>query len=315
MLPVAATVPAPKITVVATSAQVLSAWQWWFQSITPQPNPNPGDGFVFDQKRWGLALALDHNDLGQICHIANLYLASQVTADPNEILALVEGRATDICVSEPGLDPQIKKIIESPENFRHALSEHLAFWTQLASIIKTGLFPRFIVVLPNAKPTDPGPDGLSLSYTQNNEPVIEIRSVKSSINDPSGKIATADFRGGLDPDPSTPPDAQLDEFYIVIKDGYGFTKLERMLVSALQGLNQSSTNALRIGLVRNQCRLNAMLVADTQYAAQDRFASYSRIPRPPTHKFATYIGSGEWQTLAENTRQLVNKSLKAVGVI
>jgi len=316
MLPISDTIPEPKITVVATGAQVMSAWQWWFDSITSRPNINVGDDYIFDQKSWGQTLSyLMHSDSDHTSHVAMLYLTSQITANPNEILLMTQGQPLDICVSEPGLDPQIKKVVENPEKFPHALSENLAFWTQLASIIKMGLSQNFIVTLPNTKPTDPGPDGLSLLFDANGNPVIEIRSVKSSINDPSSKISSADFRRGLDPDPSVPPDAQLDEFYLVVKDGYGFTKLERLLVSAFQSINQGSNNILRIGLIRSQSHFNAMLVANGQYANTDRFSIYSRIPRSPTEKIATYIGSDNWETFSENVRGLVVNALTSAGML
>ena len=283
---------------------------------TPRPNLNQGDGYVFDQKKWGQALScLLHNDSDHISHVATLYLASQITANPSEILLMTQGQHLDICVSEPELDPQIKKVIENPEKFPHALSENLAFWTQLASIIKMGLSQNFIVTLPNVKPTDPGPDGLSLLFDVDGKPIIEIRSVKSSINDPSSKISSADFRRGLDPDPSVPPDAQLDEFYLVIKDGYGFIKLERFLVGAFQNIRRESNNALRMGLIRSQSSFNAMLVANDQHANTDRFSIYSRIPRSPTGKIATYIGSDNWETFSENVRDVVVDALASVGML
>lgn len=316
MLPIAAIVPSPKITVVATSTQVLSAWQWWFDNITPQPSLSPGDGFVFDHKHWGQAQSiLMHGDSLLIEHIANLYLASQIIADPVEILSITQGQLVDICVSDPGLDPQIIKVVENPEKFPHALSENLAFWTQLASIIKSGLFPDFVVTLPNTKSTDPGPDGLCLLFDLHGSSIVEIRSVKSSINDPSSKIASADFRRGIDPDPSIPPDAQLDEFYLVSKDNYGFIKLERLLVGAFHSLNKGSNTILRTGLIRSQSRFNAMLVADDQYASSTRFSSYSRIPRLPTEKTSTYIGSDNWQTFSENVRGIVVNTLTTAGVL
>ena len=316
MQPITATAPTPKITIVTTSAQVLSAWQWWFDNISPRPNPNQGDEYMFDQKKWGqLLTCLLHGDTQHVSHVATLYLTSQITANPSEILLMTQGQPFEICISEPGLDPQIKKVVENPEKFPHALSENLAFWVQLASIIKTGLFQNFVVTLPNTKPTDPGPDGLSLLFDSDGNPVIEIRSVKSSINDPSSKISTADFRRGLDPDPAVSPDAQLDEFYLVIKDGYGFTKLERLLVSAFQSIGRGSNNILRIGLVRNQSSFNAMIVANDQHASTDRFYIYSRIPRPPTQKIATYIGSDNWETFSENVRSNVVDTLKSAGML
>ena len=306
----------PKIAVVVVGANVCSAWQWWLQSITPLPVLAPGDRFIFDQKRWGQALAcLNHDDPEQTNNIAVLYLASQILADPCEILSIVQGQPIDVCVADPSLDPQIRKALENPATFPHALSENMAFWTQLATIIKMGIFPEFIVTLPNTKSTDPGPDGLSLSFDGNRNAVVELRSVKSSINDPSGHIATADFRRGLEPDPCIPPDAQLDEFYLVINDGYGFTKLERLLVSAFHGLHKTGSHALRVGLIRNQNRLNAMLVADDQHARPDRFEIYSRIPRQPADKIATYIGADQWQIFAESIRQVVINTLTTAGVL
>ena len=308
-------VTSPKFFVISTAVDVINAWNWWYQNITPQPNPNLGALFIFDQKKWGASLTcLNHNDSSQITNIAKLYLVSQLTADPNEILLITQGNPADICISETGLDPQIIKTIESPVSFRNALSENLAFWAQLATIIKSGGFSSFVVTLPNTKPTDPGPDGLSLSFDRQNCACIEIRSVKNSINDPSGMIASANFRRGADPDPSEPPETQLDEFYLVIKNGYGFTKLERLLASAYNCLNQNSNQILRMGLIRNQSRFNAMIVADDHHARPARFESYSRIARPTTEKIATYIGAGAWQTFAENIRVKVISVLKSAGV-
>lgn len=305
----------PRRIIVIDSAQILGAWQWWLQNITARPDLRTGDSFIFDHKKWGEALTcLIHNDSVHISYIANLYLTSQIAADPNEILEIIQGQSIDIGVSEAGFDPQIKKIMESPENFRYALSENLAFWAQLASIIKLGLFTRFVVTLPNTKPTDPGPDGISLSFDRNDCPIVEIRSIKSSIHDPSGKIASANFRRGINLDLSAPPDTQLDEFYLVINVGYGFTKLERLLVSAFHSLNIKSDNALRIGLLRNQSHFNAIIVADNQYARSDRFDIYSRISRLSTEKIATYIGSDDWETLSEQTRKVVINILTASGV-
>jgi hypothetical protein len=316
MLPTSITPAAPKIATVASSAQVLNAWNWWLESITPRPKFKKGEGYVFDQKKWGEALScLICADTDQQSCIATLYLTSQITANPNEIILMTQGQTLDINISEPGLDPQIKKVIENPEKFPHALSENLAFWAQIASIIKAGLFPTFIVTLPNAKPTDSGPDGLSLFFDEHGTPIVEIRSVKSSINDPSSKIASADFRKGVDPQPSVPPDNQLDEFYLVCKDGYGFVKLERLLVSAFQSMNRESTNILRIGLIRSRSRFNAMLVADDQYADATRFETYDRIPRLPTEKIATYIGSDNWQSLSEKVRGFVVNMLEKAGML
>ena len=99
---------------------------------------------MFDQKKWGQALScLLHDKADHISHVATLYLASQITANPSEILLMTQGQHLDICVSEPELDPQIKKVIENPEKFPSRTFRKSGILDTVGLNNKNGAFPKF----------------------------------------------------------------------------------------------------------------------------------------------------------------------------
>jgi hypothetical protein len=266
---------------------------------------------VFDHKKLGAELAFTKcSDNSHVEAVTSLYFASQFCGDPNEIIAIVNNEPSDIGIFTPKIETSIRKLIGNRGSFPNALSEHIAFWTQLATFVRAKLFSTLIVSLPNTLPTDPGPDGLSLAFDSKDRMIVEIRSVKSSIDKPHPLISTPGFRRGGD----AKPDKQLEEFYLVATTGYGFVKLDKLLSGAFASLGKPTDKFVRAGLLQNSSKFNAVVVANSKYSSSKLFNGYERIPRPPKDRIATYLGSDEWDKFAETVRESVIETVEAAGV-
>lgn len=300
-----------KFSVLVPAQKLQESWNWLVTNISDRPKLAEADTFVFDHKKLGTELALvKYSDVNHVETITSLYLASQFCADPNEIIAVVNNEPTDVGVFTQKIETAIHKLIDNYASFPNALSEHMAFWTQVATFVRTRLFPTLIVSLPNTLPTDPGPDGLSLAFDSKNRMIVEIRSVKSSINKPNPLISTPSFRSGGD----AKPDKQLEEFYLVATTGYGFVKLDKLLSGAFASIGKPTDKFVRAGLLQNSSKFNAVVVANSNYSSSKLFNGYERIPRLAKDRVATYIGADEWEKFAENVRTCVIETVQAAGV-
>ena len=301
----------PKFNVIVPAVKVQESWDWLVANISDRPIPKIKDAFVFDHKTLAGALSVFlHSDKSHVEAVACLYSASQFCGDPNEMIAIANNKAQDIGVFTPKLETSIHKLINNPSSFPNALSEHIAFWIQLATLVRTRIFSSFAITLPNTLPTDPGPDGLSLAFDSKDEMVVEIRSVKSSIDRPTSLISTPSFRKGIDAN----PEKQLEELYLVATAGYGFIKLDKLLSGAFASLGKPNNKFIRAGLLRSTNKFNAVVVANSRFSSDKLFNGYERVPRFPKDKIATYIGSDEWRLFSENVRAFVVETVKTAGV-
>ena len=293
--------------------QVRTSWTWLISNLSPRPDLDPDNCCIYDQKVWGREnpVALQQNDPATIYHISCLYLISQLAGDVPDILQIIkENTQSGVCIFTPAPDPDIKVIIENDRRFRHALSETLAFWVQLAEIHNQNLLLNFAVSLPNFHPEDKGPDGLSLGCDEHQNVSVEIRSAKSSIDDPYYLVASAKFREGGEAEKSK----MLEEFHLCAIQGHGFNRLDRLLSSLCSAIGLTANQTIRAGFLRNQEIYNAFAIADDQHARYEMFSCYHRVSSNPYKCIATYIGSDEWTQLAENVRTQVITRLTEAGV-
>lgn len=188
----------------------------------------------------------------------------------------------------------------------------MACWLQLATLAQTGSVSKYVVSLPNASPRDPGPDGLSISVDENLSDVVEIRSVKSAkARNPKSMIASTQFAGGGEADPTK----QLDELYLICIGEHGFIKFDRLLTDIFYSMGRNAQEEYRAALIQKHSRLNAVVVADHSYATPEIFSSYTRIPRLPTERIATFVGVDDWDAFSSTIQDKVLKTLKSLGAI
>jgi hypothetical protein len=295
--------------VIVNSHDVLSAWRWICMYMSPRPD-KPNQVCVYDEKLWHHQkdpIPLEPNDPTAET-LGTLYLTSQF-ADLREILGMAwGGNAPSIQERVGPLDEDVKNVITDRTQFRNGLSEHLAFWIQLANIASSSQGGRFAASRPNLQPTDKGPDGLFMEV--GNEDRVVVQSVKNSVSDPTSLISSAGFR-----DRKSKPNKkkQLDAFWLQVNQQVGIHRLDNLLASICDVLDLSADRRIRTGLLQ-ECIFNAVVVADNRYAGVTLFEAYKHIPRDASRRIATYIGSTEWKAVAEKTREYVIRTLKQSGV-
>jgi len=245
---------------------------------------------------------------------ACLYLTSQLQG-LQQILEMVRGGpAPDVVEWGPALDSDVKVVIEDSDRFRYALSEHLAFWTRLATAVALQPGSQFGSSPPNLQPEDKGPDGLFAAIGA--QVRLEVQEVKSSVGSPRGQIASGRFRstGRVD----TPADGKktgrlLEDFWLFSKGIVGFHRLDRLADQLCHALGLSTSQVLRVGLI-SECLYNAVVVADDRYATVDLFEGYEHVTDDVQRRVATYLGADDWRGFAEHVRALVKATLQAAGV-
>jgi hypothetical protein len=296
--------PAPIFHRIVSNSEICSSWNWLLIYLTCRPTTNhPNHCCIYDQKRWGNTLILNpllSTDSIAIENIARLFIASQLMGGICDILPLASGNfSVDIGIYTNRIEDSIKNVVKSSKRFRHALSEHLAFWAQYAFAVQSGVFNCFSLTPPNFLPEDKGPDGLLMAVRNDSRTIIELRSVKSSIRNPRNMVASGQFRrNGTNPIPSK----QLDEFSLISQGKIGFIRLDRLVSNACHELGLPSDQKIRSTLLINNKSFNAMVVADDQHADYDTFSCYHFVSPNPQECVATYVGSDNWMQVAEYTR-------------
>lgn len=299
---------------IVKSDQIILSWKWFYQNISQRPSNHSSYGFIFDKKVWGSINqgCLLSSDSITINNIHNLYLTSQFSGDPNDLVEISMGVLKDTKIRTQKVEEGIKKILCDQDSFRYSLSENLACWLQLATMAQSNLASKYVVSLPNASPRDPGPDGLSLSIGSGQPDIVEIRSVKSAKNrNPKPLVASTRFTNGGEADPTK----QIDELFLICAGEHGFIKFDRLLTDIFYRTGRTAQDEYRSALIQKRSKINAVVVADNRYAIPEIFSSFARIPRLPADRIATYIGVDNWDTFSKNVQTEVLKTLNAFGVI
>lgn len=297
--------------VIINEAQVNAIWEWLITNISNRPDAITAYGIIDDHKLWILDLSQPLLSTDEyIEKAAQLYLISQI-GDITEILKLSKKEcAFDLIITTQKLDDDVRVVIESDERFRDGLSEHLGFWTNLATLVKLNRFKTYSISQPNFQPEDKGPDGLFLGLNENQEIYIELRSIKNSIISPYYLVASAKFRNGGDAQKKK----QIEEYYLLIEEEYGFSRLDRLLSQVSNFLNLELNTLTRAVLLKTAISYNAIVVADEAHYTTELFNGYQRISTNPENRIGTYIGSDNWAQFSENVRNKVIHILQTSGV-
>lgn len=241
--------------------------------------------------------------------VAQLFLISQLGEIPQVIELSKVGSSFNLFLFTQYLDQDIKVVIESEERFRDGLSEHLGFWVTLGSLVKLNLYTTYAISQPNFQPEDKGPDGLFLGLDEAQQAHIELRSIKNSIGNPYYLVASANFRNGGDAQKSK----QLEEFYLLVEQEYGFARLDRLLAQVSSYLSLESNQLTRAVLLKNSAKYNAIVVANEAFYSSGMFNGFQRVTDASEKCIATYIGSDVWAQFAENVRNKVISILQCCG--
>ena len=284
------------------------AWNWVLQQMSHRPIA-PQSLCLYDRKHWKIG-----STPGPLCtdspclnNWADLFLISQFS-DLSTILRMVNLNVfQEVIAYIIPLDPDIKGVIISPSRYRNALSEHLAFWTRLATEAQIRRSCAFACSLPNFQPEDKGPDGLFMGLGSVNS--VEIHSVKNSLRNPAPNISSPGFRKNGIPKRGK----QLDDFSRKANENFGLGRLDRLLSQVSDSLGVTSQQDIRMALLLD-CGYNAVVVADDAFARIDLFDGYQRVAPDVKRRIATYIGAVDWKEFAEKTRQTVEQKLKRAGV-
>lgn len=235
-------------TVLVSQETASEVWEWLCREISDRPTECETN-CVFDHKQWGngLEVAPLEPEEPYVSNLATLYLISQL-GDMDTVLELTNSRrARDVVNFGLSIEPDIKKVLKGQSRFRNALSEHLAFWVHLATISNTDTHASFAHSLPNFQPEDKGPDGVSIAMGSDDgrADIIEIHSVKNSINNPRSLIATTKLRSHGTGDK---PSKILDEFWYFANEQIGLGRLDRLLDQTISKLSMSADRGLRMAL-------------------------------------------------------------------
>jgi len=307
---------------VLSSERVQAAWEWLLENLSPRVGLDDGKCCIYDRKRWGRdsPIELKYGDTNTIEQLSVLYLSSW-QGDICEIIRLSNlAIVPNIRVFTNRLEEHDRKLLAEDvnaikprdryERFRYSLSEHLSFWVQLAHLSTLDRPNLHAISRPNFYPEDPGPDGMALILDAGNSALIELRSVKSSVNPPHSIIASKDFRTK-----SIPQDGkQIDEFYKVVSDNYGLRKREAMVDYICKVINLSVDQGSRVGLLGSATKFNAIVVANDRYARYDSFECFHFVHNDANFCIATYIGSDNWARLADRVHDRVEQILTDAGV-
>ena len=284
------------------------AWTWILQQMSGRP-ASPQSLCLFDRKDWRIGDAPKPLCIDSPCRQiwADLYLISQF-CDLSTIINMVNsGVFLDVVAYGNPLDADIKGVIRSSCRFRNAFSEHLAFWTRLATEGQKRMSSTFACSLPNFQPEDKGPDGLFIGV--GGVDCVEIHSVKNSSSNPAPNICSPSFRKKGIPKRGK----LLDDFWRKANENFGLGRLDRLLSQVSSSLGVTAQQNVRLALIA-ECSYNAVVVADDSFATIDLFDGYQRVAADVRRRIATYIGAVNWKEFAEETRQVVERKLKVAGV-
>ena len=81
----------------------------------------------------------------------------------------------------------------------------------MATLVKSNLFTIYAISQPNFQPEDKGPDGLFLGLDLDQGVYIELRSIKSKIDNPYYLVASVNFRNGG----KASKKKQIEEYYLL----------------------------------------------------------------------------------------------------
>lgn len=295
--------------VIVTAEELMEAWCWIVAEIRERPQ-QPDKYCIFDRKLWkngGNPIPLDPNPVS-LEHLARLYLTTQMRYAPLVRDLVNEGKSQDVILPTGQLDPDIRGVIFDEKRFRHALSEHLAFWIRLATFSKQNQAAKFMCSLPNIQPEDKGPDGLLMAIGP--APSVEIQSVKSSIADPSPLISSASFRKyGI-----ASPKKQLDDFWRKANQAFGLIRLGDHLDMVAAYFQLTFSQQVRMALLID-CSYNAVVVANDDFADPELFAGYDQITSDAMKRIATYIGCDNWEQVASETQKMVQQLIIKLRVL
>ena len=289
---------------IVTKNELRVAWDWLVKPMNHRPTAHCGH-CVFDHKQWYQQPLKDepktHVNLG------TLYLTSSF-ADDNQIFALAN-RDVSADIETPNLDSNIAKTVKNSGRFRDALSEHLGFWVRLATASQSQTpSTRFASAKPNVIPENQGPDGLIMvDCSATNTQQIEIQSVKNPSNNPRSMVATTSFRTQGKVHNVNKPKL-LEDFWLVKNESVGITYLQNMLSGLCGQLQLTADQRIKFGLLADTA-YNAVIVANDKHATATVFEGYDQVTTDASKCFATYIGSNDWDALAEATRKVLLKRL------
>ncbi len=232
--------------VIVQRQDLLNAWQWLIQNMSCRPTAS-STLCVFDKKLWKTGVTYEPFDktAQATCYLACLYLTSEIGNDAAIVKLVNEGCATDLVVYSAALDPDVKKVIKNAKRFRNALSEHIAFWSRLATEVQwrpPNATAKFGCSLPNTQPEDKGPDSVFLSTAAHGR--VEYQSVKNSVSNPSAMIASPKFRCGGRPKKGK----LLDDFRLKTTQNLGLVRLDRQLSALCNALDLDVSQRVRMGL-------------------------------------------------------------------
>lgn len=296
------------------------AWLWLLRHASIDQSLVREHGYYLDHKHWqypDCEKCIDECDDADI-YLARLYLISQLASVSDYLLQLKENDLKfKLIYSSDQLDEDVARVINAEETvnhlnaFRNSLSEHLAYWVLLASIIKVAAHKDFSISKPNLQPEDKGPDGLACIVTDEFS-IIKIISVKNSINSPQDLISSASFRNNSDV--VLNEKTIFDEFYAFQNHNRGFQRLDDKLNALLQELHQDGENQIRRILLNNHSQFNAAVVADEKYAVDNLFTGFNKVAQEPLRCIGIYVGSGNWKNLADRVQAKVKEVLAARGI-
>ena len=296
----------PTSKTVYSDSTVDAAWGWLRTAVSTRPTAVSGE-CVFDHKAWAIApqgpLRADNS---ACAHLACLFAASAFCSIDSLNALGNQGPAPTVQVTLP-LDDQIKGIVTTPKRFRASFAEHLAFWIRMADAAKAG-GAKFALAQPNLLPEDKGHDGLLM--TSGALPMIEIQSVKNSINSPRSLVASAAFRKKAKPKKKK----QLDDFWMLTHKNVGMVRLHRMISQVAASLALTGTDKLKSGIVA-AASYNAVVVANDQYATHEMFNGYQHIVGDVQRRFATYVGARTWVVVARTVAKQLREVLKQNGAM
>ncbi|MEK6750693.1 MAG: hypothetical protein AABZ00_00395 [Chloroflexota bacterium] len=300
---------------IISAQEFQEAWIWLLDHISIDQSLVEEHGYYFDHKHWkypDYIKCIDECDDADI-YLARLYLVSQLASVSDYLPNLKKHIFNfELRYSNNQLDGDVARVINAEETaihlnaFRNSLSEHLAFWAMLASIIKVANHQDFSISKPNLQPEDKGPDGLAC-IVGNDFSIIKIISVKNSIISPQDLISSASFRGSSKI--VLNEKKIFDEFYAFLNRNRGFQRLDDKLNTLLQELHQDEENLIRHVLLSKHSQFNAMVVADEQYAANNLFTGFNKVADEPLRCIGIYVGSGNWKDLADSVQTKVKEIL------
>lgn len=309
----------PRIEIISAK-EFQEAWDWLYHHISVDMSLIKEHGYYLDHKHWqypDFIICVDEGENADL-YLARLYLIGQLTS-VSDYLPDLKNDSIEYSLIYPSsqLDEDVGRVLRSQETaknlnaFRNSLSEILAYWSILATIIKKAGYQDFSIAKPNLQPEDKGPDGLACvicdSYT-----IVKIVSIKNSITSPKDLVSSAGFRNKKEPDLNEKK--ILDEFYSFRFRNRGFQRLDDKLNALMQELNKEASNEIRVALLTNDGQFNASVIADEQYAAVDLFEGFNKIANKANRCKGIYIGSKCWKNFADLVQVQAKYILTSKGI-